>query len=91
MADEKPTSEEKKALKIARQAFQELYFEVYGRRWKIYFMNFVRGIAFGVGSVIGATIVVALIIWLLAWLGGLPVIGDYFQGVQDTIQDSSLE
>lgn len=47
---------------------------------------FIRGVFAGLGGVIGATLMVGLLAWLLHALGGLPVIGHYLNGVQQTIQ-----
>jgi len=44
-----------------------------------------RGFLFGLMSGLGATLGVAIVIWLLGFvihrLGGLPVVGDWFNGV----------
>ena len=54
----------------ARQALREEdYQNIYEHRGKVYRMNFVRGIFFGLGTFTGGTIVVAVVIALLSWLG----------------------
>ena len=50
-------------------------------------VNFLGGIAWGLGSVIGATIIVALLVWLLNTLGLFDFVKDYFpQGSVSKIQ-----
>ena len=50
-----------------RADFRQLVEDVYlNNRRKIMKMNFLRGIAFGLGTFLGGTIVVAIIIWILA-------------------------
>ncbi|THD73987.1 hypothetical protein E7681_10290 [Thalassobius vesicularis] len=39
--------------------------------------QFVRGLAFGLGSVLGATLLVSIITWWLSHLDFLPIIGDW--------------
>ncbi len=72
----------------AQKAFiEELFNDIYAHRMRIYFVNFVRGIAFSVGGILGATLVIALLIWLLSLFSGVPVIGDFFHQTQQTIQN----
>ncbi len=51
-----------------REILEQLFDDHYKYRWRVYKMNFVRGIFFGVGSVIGATIIVSFVIWILTLL-----------------------
>ncbi len=51
-----------------RELLEQLFDDHYKYRWRVYKMNFVRGIFFGVGSVIGATIIVSFVIWILTLL-----------------------
>ncbi len=48
---------------------EQLFNDHYKYRWRVYKMNFVRGVFFGFGSVLGATIVVSLLIWTLSFFG----------------------
>lgn len=65
---------------------EELFYDLYKDRKKIYKINFFRGIFFGVGSVLGGTIVIALLVWVLSLFVNLPVIGDTFKDAQNTIE-----
>ena len=69
-----------------RALLEELFNDQYRYRWKVYQMNFVRGIFFGFGSVIGATVVVALAISLLSPFMDIPFLGGLFEKTQSTIQ-----
>lgn len=55
---------------------------------RLIWRHFVGGIFAGLGGVIGATVMVALLLGILSLFVDLPGIGQYFRGVQETIQDS---
>jgi len=70
-----------------RGLLEDLFNDFHKSRHQVYWMNFTRGIFFGVGSVLGGTIVIALLIWLLSLLVDLPGgIGNFIQYVVDTVQ-----
>ena len=72
--------------KGAREALQEEWFnDYYTARHKVYKMNFVRGIFFGLGSALGGTIVVAIVIWIVALFVDLPLIGNYFKNAEHVL------
>lgn len=61
---------------------EELFADYYRRRTSVYWMNFVRGMFFGFGSVLGGTLLIALVIWILSQVGSLvPALGDFIQDV----------
>jgi hypothetical protein len=51
--------------------------------------NLLGGIAWGFGTVLGATLVVALVVLLLTKLNSVPIIGDFFSNILQTIQQGS--
>ncbi len=69
-----------------RGFLEDLFDDYYRQRYKVYKMNFVRGIFFGFGSVIGGTLVIALLLWLLTFTNDIPFIGDFSQKVQNSIE-----
>ena len=79
-------AEEKKFKATSEEVLQELFHDMYRDRKKIYKVNFLRGVFFGFGSFLGATLLVALLIWILSLFVHLPVIGDYFQQAQQSIE-----
>lgn len=71
----------------ARQAvIEDLFYDFHRSRAQIYWMNFVRGIFFGLGSVLGGTVLIALLIWLLSFAVDWPWVGDTVEQVQDSLQ-----
>ena len=49
----------------------------YSSTWRILWLNLLRGLAFGLGSVIGATILVYLTIQILAQIEFIPILGEW--------------
>ena len=68
---------------------EELFNDFYAERRKIYRVNFFRGIFFGLGSVLGGTIVLALVVWLISLFVNFPVVGQFFQQTQNTLQETT--
>ena len=54
--------------------------------WKMILNNFLGGLFWGLGTVLGATVVVGLLILLLSKLNSIPVIGDFFSSVLQSLQ-----
>jgi len=70
-----------------RALIEDLFYDFYTSRRRVYQMNFIRGIWFGVGSVLGGTIIIAIVIWLLSLLVDLPGgVGDFVQYIVDIVQ-----
>ncbi len=69
-----------------RGFLEDLFDDYYKNRYKVYKMNFVRGIVFGFGSVIGGTLMIAILLWALSFLNEIPFIGHFTQTIQHSIQ-----
>ena len=57
--------------------------------WIILLNNFLVGMARGFGIIVGMTIIVAIFLFIINTLGGLPVIGDFFQWLGDKLSGAS--
>jgi hypothetical protein len=72
-----------------RAILEDLFYDFHRSRRQVYWMNFFRGVFFGVGSILGGTIVIAIIVGLLSLLTDIPGgIGDFIQYIVDTVQTS---
>ena len=70
-----------------RAILQDLFYDFHKRRGQVYWMNFVRGLFFGVGSVLGGTVVIAILVGILSLLVDLPGgVGDFIKYVVDIVQ-----
>lgn len=69
-----------------RGFLEDLFDDYYRQRYKVYWMNLIRGIFFGFGSVIGGTLVIALLLWLMSFTTDIPFIGEFSEKVQNSIE-----
>lgn len=86
LVDSWKTTQAKSAQKTM---LEELFNDLYANRTQIYKLNFFRGIFFGLGSVLGGTIVLALLVWIISLFVNFPVIGNFFEQTQQTLQDTT--
>ena len=78
---------ENKDLAAEEVMLREIFYDFYKYRGRIYRVNFVRGIFFGLGSILGGTIVVAILVALLTLWANLPGgLGDFVRWIIDTLQ-----
>ncbi len=65
---------------------EDLFYDLNRSRSQVYWMNFVRGLFFGVGSVLGGTVVIAVLIWILgAFVNVFPPLADFINGIIDAM------
>ena len=78
---------ENKDLAAEEALLREIFYDFYKYRGRIYRVNFIRGLFFGLGSVLGGTIVVAVLIALMTLFIHVPGwLGDFFRWIIDTLQ-----
>jgi len=70
---------------------EELFHDFYRARRRVYMFNFIRGIFFGAGSALGGTLIVALVLWILSFFINFPVIGQYFQQFERSVQQNTQQ
>lgn len=58
----------------------------YANHRRVYFINFTRGLFFGLGSVLGGTLVIAIVIWVLSLFTEVPLLGEFFEKVRSSIE-----
>jgi len=58
---------------------------------KLIWFNFMRGLAFGLGSVIGATVLVSVLVYLLREINFIPIIGEWATEILSVITDQTGE
>lgn len=75
----------------ARQSvIEDLFVDFNRSKTQVYWMNFFRGIFFGVGSVLGGALIIAVSALLLGMFVDLPGgVGDFVQRVLDAMNSRS--
>lgn len=69
---------------------EDLFYDFHRSRKQVYWMNFIRGIFFGFGSVLGGTLIVALLIWLLSvFVDIFPPLADFVNGIIRAMEQRS--
>jgi hypothetical protein len=56
---------------------------------RLMWFNFMRGLAFGLGSVIGATVLVSVVVYFLSQINFIPIIGDWATEVLSIITEQA--
>ena len=61
----------KTELTAEEQVLDDLFYDLYRNRGRVYKVNFFRGIFFGLGTFLGGTVIVAIVVFILTWLSSL--------------------
>ena len=60
----------------------------YASKRRLFFANFLRGVFFGLGSALGATILVAIVLFVLSLFSEVPLVGRFFENLQNTLEQA---
>ena len=75
------TSAQKPDAERLSQAIETLnthkFMKMHESLWRLLWFNFLRGLAFGLGSVLGATFLVYVLLQILAQIEFIPLFGDW--------------
>ena len=58
---------------------------------RVYKINLIRGLFFGIGSAIGATVILTFLIWFLSFFTELPLIGEAAETIRNTLETTNPE
>ena len=76
-----------KALKEEMQLLNTHRFvRIHNSMWRLISFQFVRGLAFGLGSVIGATILVSVLVYTLSNIDFIPIVGEWAKEIVEMIK-----
>lgn len=62
------------------------FIRVQNSLWRLITFQFIRGLAFGLGSVFGATLLVSLLAWWVSQFEFLPIVGDWASQIVKQIE-----
>jgi sugar phosphate isomerase/epimerase len=63
------------------------FVQLHNKPVKMIMFQFMRGLAFGLGSAVGATMLVSLAAWWLSQFEFLPIVGDWARQIADQIAE----
>ena len=72
-----------------QELLDDIFDDLYRNRPRVYKVNFVRGIFFGLGSALGGTVIVALIVWILTFFIQIPGVGSFLDDAQNNIEQKT--
>ena len=82
MGKDKDTAKKQRDIDARRDVLEEIFNDIYDNRRRIYWVNFTRGLFFGMGSLIGGTIAITLGITLLSqFVDWFPILGDFINSI----------
>lgn len=85
MNSETERAMEKLAAEVERLN-QHRFIRVQNSLWRLMTFQFLRGLAFGLGSVFGATLLVSLLAWWVSQFEFLPIVGDWAAQIAKQIE-----
>lgn len=74
-----------------RDVFEGFFEDYFKNRKQIYWLNFVRGVWFGLGSVIGGTLVLAGVLGLLSLFHQVPFLSGIVEIIQRSIEEARVQ
>jgi len=84
----KTTIEEKDVKKVAK-AIETMHFREYvdfiRSPWRTFFHGFLKGTGIGLGAIVGVAVVIYLITYIINLLGGVPILGEWVEGLGKVI------
>ncbi|SFJ51462.1 DUF5665 domain-containing protein [Celeribacter neptunius] len=67
------------------------FIRVHNSTWRLVWFQFLRGLAFGFGSVVGASIVVSIVGFMLNQMEVVPIIGDWAKQLAGEIMQDAQQ
>jgi len=64
------------------------FVRIHNSMWRLITFQFIRGLAFGLGSVIGATILVYVVVYSLSTIDFIPIVGEWAKEIADMIKQN---
>ncbi|MDP5347086.1 MAG: DUF5665 domain-containing protein [Paracoccaceae bacterium] len=80
-ARQQPSDDQADAMRTLAREVERLnahrFIKVHNSIWRLVGFQFLRGLAFGLGSVLGASILVSVLAWWVSQFEFLPIIGEW--------------
>ena len=82
------TSKKNKELEDTAKAIQTIIESGYSSHHRVYKVNFIRGLFFGLGSAVGATVIVAGLVGLLSLFDEIPLVCGLVDAIKNSINSN---
>ena len=87
MNDQPPKDPMQELTEEVRRFNEHNFVWVQNSLWRIVLYQFLRGLAFGLGTALGATVLVSLLVWWLSQFEFLPIIGEWAAELVNEIEN----
>ncbi len=67
------------------------YMRMHSSWLRIMFLNLVRGLMVGLGTVLGASILLSVVVWSLSQIEFVPIVGDWATRIIDQVETIRTE
>ena len=81
-----PTKKAQRRYEQLGRALESVIETGYINHHRVYLVNFIRGVFFGLGAALGSSFVLACIVWILTLFGEVPLIGTLFEIIRNSIE-----
>ena len=86
LVTEGAVAKEAAALDKTRQSvLDDVFNDLYQHRRRVYRVNFIRGMFFGMGSVLGGALIVMVIVWMASMFTEYPFISQILESLKNSI------
>jgi len=69
------------------RTLESIFESGYMNNSRVYKINFIRGVFFGLGAAIGGTLIIACILWILTLFSDIPLVGEIAKTVQEALTE----
>jgi len=73
--------DEQKFIRAIRNLHFAEYVDFIRSPWRTFLFGFLKGTGIGLGMLVGAAVIIAILTYIINLLGGLPVIGEWVEGL----------
>ena len=74
-------ADEKKMVNVIKSLHFAEYVDFIRSPWRTFFFGFLKGTGIGLGALVGVAVVITVLTYIINLFGGLPVIGEWVQGL----------
>ena len=77
MSENSPSSELQKLNQSIDKLHTTRFITMHNSIWQLLWINFLKGVALGFGTIVGATVVLWIVVSILSQMDFIPIIGEW--------------